>query len=62
MKLFRHVRLTLEFWRLLRSGKMPDTAQARRPMCSTLAECCRTGHQLEQARAMLAELPSEPTR
>lgn len=61
-RLIRHVRLTVEFWRLLRSGKMPDTSAARRPMCASLAECCRTAHQLEQARAMLAELPSDPNR
>ena len=62
IRLIRHARLTVEFWRLLRSGQMPDTPTARRPMCIDLAGCCKTNHQLEQARAMLAELPSEPTR
>lgn len=39
--------------------RIPVRTADRRPMCSTLAQCCQTTAELDRAETQLAELRSE---
>lgn len=65
MSLIDKLRLTWEAVRTIWRGdaalvRVPTDPAERRPMCTTLADCAKTCHQLDQARAMLSELPETP--